>query len=296
MPYSDAVNANTNARYDATEALCGDENTYTNAYVVVPGFGDVGDYDEIDVTGKIALVQRGGDNMTFATKADNAKAAGAVAIIIYNNVSGSLTPGVTEDPAIPMVGISKNDGQKFIDSENKTITFGKGWSDKFEADDANDPSSFSSWGPAPDLTLKPEIAAPGGNIRSSVIGGGYDTMSGTSMATPHMAGMGALVRQYLMEDREITDSDELHGLTDTLLMSTAVPTIDDEGNEYSPRKQGAGIANVYNAVTTKAYITVPGSDRPKIEMGESDEGVYTLRFEVKIFLMKNLNILLMLFL
>ena len=68
-------------------------------------------------------------------------------------------------------------------------------------------SSFSSWGVPGSLEMKPEITAPGGNIWSTVMDssyvegagkyddytGSYSLMSGTSMATPHMAGLAALV-------------------------------------------------------------------------------------------------------
>ncbi len=66
-------------------------------------------------------------------------------------------------------------------------------------------SDFSSWGVPGSLELKPEITAPGGNIYSvnGVIPGGesYETMSGTSMAAPQIAGMAALVSQYLEGNR-----------------------------------------------------------------------------------------------
>ena len=62
---------------------------------------------------------------------------------------------------------------------------------------AGEMSGFSSWGVSPDLQLNPEITAPGGNIYSTLTNGHYGTMSGTSMASPQVAGMGALVLQYL---------------------------------------------------------------------------------------------------
>lgn len=143
---------------------------------------------------------------------------------------------------------SQADGQKLAMAEEKQISFSPAWIDYRATDTSAKPSSFSDWGPTPDLQLKPEMAAPGGNISSAKPGGGFQLMSGTSMASPHMAGAAAVVRQYLQEKLGLTESGQVHDLTDALLMSTAHPALREDGSPYSPRQQGAGVLNLKDAV------------------------------------------------
>ena len=89
-------------------------------------------------------------------------------------------------------------------------------------------SDFSSWGVTPDLQLSPDVTAPGGNIYSTLTDGTYGTLSGTSMASPHIAGMSALVLQYLRDSYDLTD-EQMHTVAEALLMSTAVPVLEDYG-------------------------------------------------------------------
>ena len=116
-------------------------------------------------------------------------------------------------------------------------------------------SDFSSWGVPGDLSLKPEITAPGGNIYSTLDGGAYGAMSGTSMAAPAMAGLSALVLQYI-DDQNLTERTGLsaRALAQALLMSTAKPLTEESGLPYSPRKQGAGLANAQKATTAQSYL------------------------------------------
>ncbi len=144
-------------------------------------------------------------------------------------------------------------------------------------------SDFTSWGAAPDLVLKPEISSYGDNVYSAVDGSSYGTKSGTSMATPHVAGGMAVIKQYLMtEYAEQYTQFELQRLVNTLIINTAIPNTDNNNIPYSPRRQGAGHMSIENAVSTPAYITVDGSDRPVIDQYDDVEenGVYYLEFTV----------------
>ena len=249
--------------------------TKTYEYVTVPGVGLQVNYATLgDLTGKIVLVRRG-DN-TFEEKAQIAKNAGALACIIYNNVEGDILMSMGKSDHIPTISISKDDGVKLAAKDRGTLTL------SYDYQAGPFISDFSSWGPTGSLELKPEITAHGGNILSSVPGGGYDQISGTSMATPNLSGIVVLIRQYLKELYPNYSAKEIAVLTNQLLMSTATIANNEVGLPYSPRKQGAGLASLYNSVNTKAYITVDGSDRTKLELFDDPKrtGVYTMEFNV----------------
>ena len=244
-------------------------------YVTVPGFGMAINYSGLDVTGKIALVRRG--EITFEEKIQFAYEAGAIAVIIYNNVFGDIMMTVGNDAKIPAVSIGKDEGDILAARDSGTIVFD--WDNKagpFMSD-------FSSWGPNPDLSLKPEITAHGGNILSSVAGGKYEEMSGTSMACPNMCGIVVLIRQYVKEAYPELSAQEVTTLVNQLCMSTATIAVDRYGAPYSPRKQGAGIADLVKTTTTEAYLYVDGIDRTKLELGDDPErtGVYTMSINLK---------------
>ena len=141
-------------------------------------------------------------------------------------------------------------------------------------------SDFSSWGVSPDMRLKPEVTAPGGNIYSSVPGGGYQYKSGTSMATPQITGVSAVVLERVQNDPLFSSMSarQKADVVQNLIMGTAVPVADPNagsGAYYSPRKQGAGLVNVQAATTSSVYPTVNGaadSSRPKADLGDGTKG------------------------
>lgn len=244
-------------------------------YVTVPGVGLSVNYQGLNVKGKIALVKRGSN--TFEEKAANAANAGAIACIIYNNIDGDILMSMGKGEHVPTISISKDDGTLLAQRSRGTIKLSSG----YEAGPFM--SDFSSWGPTPSLELKPEITAHGGDILSAIPGGKYDKLSGTSMATPNLCGIVVLIRQYLRQRYPTYTWKQINDLANQMLMSTATIVLNEEGNPYSPRKQGAGLASLGNVLNTRALITVDGKDRTKLELGDdpSETGVYVMQFNVK---------------
>ena len=284
-----------NQLYEKTGKMPGE--TMRFKYVVIGGVGRDSAYttrvkrelaDSTGYDGTIALVKRG--DTTFAEKVMSAKANGATACIIYNNLSGTIkmSLGEVENP-IPTVSISMDAGKSIVDGAKNSIGFIDINSD-FKAGPFM--SDFSSWGPMPDLKLKPEITAHGGEITSSVAGG-YDVYSGTSMASPNMAGAIALLRQNLKSRYPELQADtaaartQLTAMVNQVLMSTATIALNENNNPYSPRKQGAGLASIKNATSTESYITVKDAngnvkDKTKIELYDDKDrvGVYEFSFTI----------------
>ena len=251
--------------------------------VAIPGYGEAADYEGLDVTGKVVLVSRG--TISFPEKLTYASAAGAAACIVYNNASGEIYMDLTgTEGTIPCVSITMADGAYLLAALEADPAVSVSFPEDLAAipsADAYEMSEFSSWGVAPDLSLEPDIAAPGGNIYSTIDDGQYGLMSGTSMAAPNIAGMSALVMQYARE----TFEGDWRTMVQNLLMSTSVPLNYDAELYYSPRQQGSGLANVYNAVVTDTYLTVEGVDVPKVELGQDPDktGSYAFAFDVNNF-------------
>ena len=229
------------------------------------------------LSGKIALVSRG--KMTYQKKVENLYDLHPAGVLVYNNVSvGSLIIMNLTTQDVPAAFISQADGQAMLAASDHHLTIAEGQvlpqSTTYEA------SEFSSWGVSPDLRLKPEIAAPGGNVFSAIPNGAYEQTSGTSMATPQMAGISVIVLQRVQSDPLFASMSarDKADVVQNLIMGTARPLTDaaqTSGALYSPRKQGAGLVDALAATTSSVYPTVAGAaepSRPKADLGDGTTG------------------------
>ncbi|MEX1994596.1 MAG: S8 family serine peptidase [Steroidobacteraceae bacterium] len=215
--------------------------------------------------GHYALIRRG--TCAFHLKALNAQNAGAAGVILYNNVAGALNPTVAGTPpiTIPVVAVTNTAGA-LIDSlvPGATATWGSAVIVTPLASGGLI-SGFSSFGLAADLSLKPDIGAPGGQIFSTVPieQGSHGGNSGTSMSSPHVAGIAALVLQA----RPNTSSQVMR----TLLQNSAEPSLwwGNPGLGFldNVHRQGAGMADVPATIASTVVVS-PG----KLSLGESEGG------------------------
>ena len=280
-------------------------------WVYVPGFGTDADYAGLDnVAGNIAVVKRG--STSFSDKYKVAFSKGAVGLVVINNdpTASSFNMRMSfgdDQPEIPVAFVLYSDMPKF-GLEGSTGTF------RIINDEIGDniraytTSSFSSDGATFDLQLKPEITAPGENIRGAVPPqkkedreahqyGTYEFLSGTSMSAPNYAGAQSVILSKVAKSTFSSANPDLnayYAYRDTVnmrLMSTAMPMRDfdydpevyyNSGDSKievlqltSPRIQGAGMANIGAAYNTDVYLeglnaAGEGIGKSKVELRNND--------------------------
>ncbi|KDQ27552.1 hypothetical protein PLEOSDRAFT_1112600 [Pleurotus ostreatus PC15] len=209
-----------------------------------------------DLSGFVVIVRRG--TCTFVQKLGNVAAKGAKVTLIYDNGSGF---GAIDTGAFVASFIQAADGeflvQQFASGQNVSLSFPQsGGLIQFPDPAGGLISSFTSYGPSNDFFFKPAVAAPGGNILSTlpVNLGLFGIESGTSMATPFVAGSAALLFQAKGTSAAVGRSAR------TLFETTAqrVPSTHTDGDPLQTlTQQGAGLINVFNAIHTTTIVS-PG--------------------------------------
>jgi uncharacterized protein (TIGR03437 family) len=239
--------------------------------------GTIGDgygcdtYAAGSMRGYIAFVERGsssGTDCSFAALVDNIEGAGAVGVVIYDNLGSEsaepIFPIPTSGTIIPAFFIGNADGlslKSYLDSASgveatldPTLT-----ANPVAAPDANDVTYFSSHGPVTGTNaLKPDVAAPGQNIYTAAQDldpngefyepSRYTLTTGTSLAAPIIAGIAALVRQ---KNPTFTPLQVKSAVVDTANgNATGDPGFTGVGYAAAVTGSGAGMVRSLNAVTT----------------------------------------------
>jgi minor extracellular serine protease Vpr len=223
--------------------------------IVFGNYGREADLRDVDAREKILLVERGSDKkdelVYFSEKEKNSAAAGAKAVIIFNNGPGiflgdlnNKVEGPGYRPTIPAVSMSGEDGLALKAMlENKTV----GTINAFYHPDFV--SFFSSRGPVSPFYIKPDLVAPGVFVNTTTLFGRYNLTSGTSFAAPHVSGAAAILLQKnpSLSPQEIS----------SIISTTADPISDTYGTRFTQEISGTGRLNITKAFNANMIIDPP---------------------------------------
>ena len=233
------------------------------------------------MTGKAVLIRRGSSpppapSCGFYAKARNAQLAGASAVVLYNNAPGRFSPTVAvvagqadgQPVTIPVVAISDTEGvaiNNAIDAGPQTLNWTDDTAD-FPNATAGQPSLFTSWGLTPTLNLKPDVAAPGGFIKSTWLmeAGGFNTISGTSMAAPHVSGAAAL----FLEEHESVNPLDLREIFQNSADPAIAAVVGGVPVAQPTHRQGAGMIDIDDAIRYSSQVSPS-----KLALGEGSSAV-----------------------
>ncbi|MGL5346746.1 MAG: S8 family serine peptidase [Peptostreptococcaceae bacterium] len=230
--------------------------------IVDCGFGLEQDFEGKDIKEKVALIHA--TNLNYHTRVANAKKNGAIAVIVYGDGSYNYI-GEGRD-YIPTIGVIESGD--VLKSQTK-INLSRIGEVSTKGDEL---AYFSSTGPTDTEDIKPDIVAPGVSIMSTVPeymnhkedGQNYDIAysrsSGTSMASPHVAGVAALMIQDYKNNNEQYNSFDIK--------STLMSTSDNLARQYAVNQMGAGRINAYEAIHSDLSIKVLDKDTQLGDNGE----------------------------
>src|SRR5213080_4202685 len=235
-------------------------------------------------SGKLAIIDRG--TCTFSQKVANAKAAGAVAVLIINNVAGdpiamARTAGFDDD--LPAVMIGKNEGAALRASGATTASAVATFSEFITPANKDILAGFSSQGPtAVDFAVKPDVTSVGVNVLSSITcvgkpetcpgdGTGWAFFSGTSMSTPHIAGSAAVLLNLDSSWSPAQVKSALVNRAD-LVVTDAVTGTHDVG----PTAQGAGRENLSVAADATTWMDPASASFGRVTVGHPTSVTITL--------------------
>ncbi len=242
--------------------------------------------DCVGASGKVAIIQRGGNS--FEDKTNKAKNAGAIAAIIYDNRDEPY-PSISGQ-ALPTLFMTKQDGEALLAGGAGAVRVNGESVHRIENSvTGGTPSSFSSWGISETLELIPNIMGYGGNIYSS--GTASDTAyvlnSGTSMASPYIAGVCACIKSYINAIGG-ADSASVADMIEQRLTSTAVPARYAESHiAYSPRLQGAGLVDPQSAVATPVTLK-NDNEKTLVNLGNKLSASFDISFTAHNYSMEDI--------
>jgi subtilisin family serine protease len=216
-------------------------------------------------SGKVVVVDRGG--CTFSAKVRNAIAAGAIGVVVINNVAGDPT-AMAKDGAggddLPAVMIGKNEGAA-LRAANPPNASAVATFQEFITPNQDILAGFSSQGPTNvDLAVKPDVTSVGVNVLSSITcvgtglpctttGDGTDApwafFSGTSMATPHIAGSAAVLLQIHSDWLPAQVKSALANRADLVIKDAITGT-----HDVGPTAQGGGRENLSVAADGTTWV------------------------------------------